>query len=521
MVEEGLLQRDGASGMRPGEQPLAERIPEGLRDVIGKRLSRLSGATNRILSIAAVNGREFRLDVLQQIAGLPDEEILNALEEAKDVSLIEERTGAGAVVTYRFTHAFFRQTLYEETIAPRRIRLHQQVGAALEQLYGRRLEEHAAELAEHFSYSSTPRDLAKAVEYGEMAASRALAVFDYGEASRLLAKALQVQEVLDIEDKAKRCDLLLALCETLLPAGEPKRAYEVVAPEAFSLAEEVGDSDRASLVCRLAINGLRRYGAAAAYATPEFRLWTERADHHAKPETVHRVYADLYLGWTERMEGNWAKGVAILRPALELARKLDEVEAQFVVAQTLIQMMFESTLDSQHPKEALLLAEEFTTRPRTGVTARTLALVLQVASRVFLRHGERERMDDMQRQVQELALHTQDASLLLRIQYGEAWFAFFDGRLEDAVAAVERMVARGDELGNPVTARQYAVELSPIPLLYLGRTQDAVDVVDQWAQVGNPGSFGVSVRALVEAHMGRNQSAQERLRSFIARRQAT
>jgi predicted ATPase len=40
-----------------------------LRDVIGKRLSRLSESCNQILSVAAVIGRDFRLEVLQRVAG--------------------------------------------------------------------------------------------------------------------------------------------------------------------------------------------------------------------------------------------------------------------------------------------------------------------------------------------------------------------------------------------------------------------------------------------------------------------
>ena len=45
---------------------------------------------------------------------------------------VVEDQSRGAIARYRFTHAFFRQTLYEETITPRRIRLHQQVAQALE-----------------------------------------------------------------------------------------------------------------------------------------------------------------------------------------------------------------------------------------------------------------------------------------------------------------------------------------------------------------------------------------------------
>ena len=41
------------------------------------------------------------------------------LEEG--VGVLEERALAGLAVTFRFTHAFFRQTLYEEMFTPRRI----------------------------------------------------------------------------------------------------------------------------------------------------------------------------------------------------------------------------------------------------------------------------------------------------------------------------------------------------------------------------------------------------------------
>src|SRR5207237_8205048 len=161
--------------------------------------------------------------------------MLGALEEAVKIGVLEERSRPGQVL-YRFAHAFFRQTLFEEMIAPRRLRLHQEVARALEAQYGARKEDHAAELAEHFSQSTDRADLQKAVEYGELAAQRAMAVFDYGEAVRLLEKTLGVQEELDPEDKGKRCDLLLALGNALMPAGAPMRAVHGAAEEGFRLA---------------------------------------------------------------------------------------------------------------------------------------------------------------------------------------------------------------------------------------------------------------------------------------------
>ncbi len=119
LVEEGLWYAKGAQWVRTDDGNPESGIPEGLCDVIGKRLSRLSEATNRVLAIAAVIGREFRLDVLQQIAQVPQDELESALGESTRMAVLQEEARPGAI-HYRFAHAFFRQTLYEELSAPRR-----------------------------------------------------------------------------------------------------------------------------------------------------------------------------------------------------------------------------------------------------------------------------------------------------------------------------------------------------------------------------------------------------------------
>ena len=240
IVEEGIVVARGGRWVRADDGSPGSGIPEGLRDVIGKRLSRLSDATNQVLGVAAVIGREFRLDVLQRVAGLTDEAMDLALAQAQERAIVEQRSTMGALV-FRFTHAFFRQTLYEEIFASRRLRLHQQVARALEGVYGRRVNDHASELAEHFAQSTDPADLGKALHYSELAAQRSMQVFAYSEAARQLDQALKVQEVLDPDDAVKRCDLLLALAEALLPTEEPGRVARMVAPEAFSLAEKIVD----------------------------------------------------------------------------------------------------------------------------------------------------------------------------------------------------------------------------------------------------------------------------------------
>jgi predicted ATPase len=138
LVSEGLVERRDGALRRVGESDLTGQMPEGLRDVVGKRLSRLSPETNQVLSLASVIGREFSLEVLRRVHARPEEDLEDALEEAVGAAILEERSARAATITYRFTHAFFQQTLYDEILAPRRMRQHQQVARALEDVHARR-----------------------------------------------------------------------------------------------------------------------------------------------------------------------------------------------------------------------------------------------------------------------------------------------------------------------------------------------------------------------------------------------
>ena len=389
LVEEGLITRQEgrweARWRRTGEAPPELSIPEGLRDVVGKRLSRLSQECNRLLAIAAVIGREFRLDVLERVAGQEEEALTGILEEAAHAAVIEQRGLVGGALTFRFSHAFFRQTLYEELFSMRRIRLHQSVARALEQVHGRRLEEHAAELAEHFAQSTETEDAAKALKYGELAANRAMAVYDYGEAVRHVERCLQVQEVLDPsagsgqgpDDKATRCDLLLA-------------------PEALALAEALGN--RAGQACQLACRALTRSAPGLAWSTPAYRQWAERADRYAAPATAGRVWADLFLARAREGAGRFAEASKHGALGLEQARRLDDKDLLWYAASQNMDFM----AAPQRETGKLRLAQEFAGMPRDGVSARTLNLFFSYCANAFLSWGERAGAEGLWRELDEL-----------------------------------------------------------------------------------------------------------------------
>ena len=482
-------------------------LPEGLRDVIGNRLSRLSPGTNRLLTVAAVIGREFDLVVLQAVAALDEDALTAALEEAVRAGVLQEHTSPGTV-EYRFSHAFVRQTLYEELIAPRRLRLHQQVARALEVRYAGRLQQHAAELAEHFAQSTDAADLTKAIEYFQLAARAAVTVFAFGEAARQLTQALQVLEVLDPDAAARRCDLYLELGEVLIPAGRAQAATEEVAPQAQALAETLGDARRMSRAAQLALEGMVRYGGMALEASAVFRTWAERADRYAEPDSVERVYADHALGNHQVVTGDSAAAFVYFSRALALARQLGDAEALYRSAWKMVQW----TGAVERQDLLLALAKEVAASPRTGVNHRTLGSFLWYASMRHLIHGDRARFEELSAEVSAIAERTRDPGLLWRPLVKVVIERTLEGELEAALQATERLIERTEELGIGMLGRVQGYSWSLPIRQYLGSFEDRVDT--EFNERFQPEQV---INLPLYALRGDATRAHEVLRAFMAR----
>ncbi|MGJ7495400.1 helix-turn-helix transcriptional regulator [Variovorax sp. RT4R15] len=199
-------------------------IPTGVREVIGKRMNRLSVSAGRLLSIAACIGRTFDLDLLARLAAdKSEDEVLLALEEALAVHLIEP---VPQTQQFRFSHALIRESVYDEMLGLRRARLHLRIGEMLERRYGADDYTVLPQLAYHFSEAGPGGAAVKALAYAKQAAEHAGQLLAFEEAVRLYQLALQLQRAHFANDAGQRCRLLLDLgkVELLLGAGEQARA---------------------------------------------------------------------------------------------------------------------------------------------------------------------------------------------------------------------------------------------------------------------------------------------------------
>jgi tetratricopeptide (TPR) repeat protein len=491
LAEEGIIEREEGRWRAKTDTPVEMRIPDGLRDVIGKRLSGLSESCNKVLSVAAVIGRDFQMEVLQKVANMSDDELFGALEEARKAAVIEERTGAGAKVHYRFAHAFFRQTLYEEIIAPRRIRLHQQVARALEEVYNNRLEEHAAELAEHFSYSSERADLEKAVSYGEMAARRATDVYSYGEAVRLLEQALKVQEVLDPEEKLKQCDLLLALGWARFYNHEYRHLLDNEAPAALALAEGAGDTQRACQACLLATFAISGLGSGLAFGTAEAMRWVQAFDRYAPPDTIERAWADQALGGIKVAAHDLAGAWPLFRESTLLARKLGDASALNNCGGD---YLWFCPPTAEYVEEARQIADEMR-RVWDEADPFSMEYGMESVGLLFLRLGERGQGEAIHREVMESARLARMPAFRYFSRALRACYHIMDGQLAEAAKCHDDVLSLGAEMGAPLAAAVCAWFFGPRLGGYLGWGRQELRRLDEWAQAAV-----VSVPPPIRAH---------------------
>jgi DNA-binding SARP family transcriptional activator len=227
-----LLSVEGVPAEPTADLRLA--IPQGVRDVIDSRLGHLSPECNRMLVLASVLGREFALAALARIGGVPEDELLDMLDEAMAAGVVSD-VPAGSP-RLRFAHVLIRDTLYDRLTSGRRVRLHRLVADALEALYGDDPGPHLAELAYH---SVAGEDLDKGLRYAWRAGDNALELLAYEEAARLYGKALEAIELAQPPDEQARCELLLAIGEAEVRAGEVVSAKKAFL-DAADIARRLG-----------------------------------------------------------------------------------------------------------------------------------------------------------------------------------------------------------------------------------------------------------------------------------------
>ena len=215
LVQQALVVRH-AGQWRLSERSEAQResMPGGLRGLLRRRIEALPPATRQVLEAASVVGETFAVaavaagvqapveDVEGVCAGLAAQQHLLA---DNGWTVWPDATSGGR---YRFQHALYHQVLYESLGTARRVQLHQRIGVRLEEGYGARAGEIAAQLAVHFEQAGTVQ---RAVDYWQQTGNNAGRRHAYPEALTALRKGLTLLATLPENPARTQHELTLLL----------------------------------------------------------------------------------------------------------------------------------------------------------------------------------------------------------------------------------------------------------------------------------------------------------------------
>ncbi len=243
LVQEGEMRQDGTRERDSWDM----RIPEGVREVIGRRLNRLSQTCNETLTVASVIGREFEMRQLASLVeDMSGDRLLEVLEEALSARAIEELPQA--MGQYQFTHALIRQTLYDELTTTRRVRLHARIIEVLENLHGDEIEEYAVELFHHATEAEAMIGSTKVAQYSSMAGEKALESYAFEHALQYFERALASREGEPIDANTAQVLFGLGRAKCIVEPDNLRQDGVELLGRAFDYFASVGDIRQALAV---------------------------------------------------------------------------------------------------------------------------------------------------------------------------------------------------------------------------------------------------------------------------------
>ncbi len=429
-------------------------LPQAVREVIGRRLSRLSPQCLHMLTLAAVVGREFALNVMELVSGLSQPELLVVLDEAAVMHVLTPVDRA--VGRYRFSHALIRETLYEGLSPARQVEFHRQIGEALEALSGGSADRHLDALAHHFFQSAAGGDVERAVDYSVRAARRAVTLLAYEEAAGHYERALQALDLtIAAADADRSRELMLALGEAHAKAGDTPRAKATFL-RAVDLARSAGASEQFARAVLGFAGSLWTLGVAdqgtiglleeALVALPE-------GDSVLRARVLGRLAMELCYA-----PQSWQRRTSLTEQAVGMARRIGCVET---LAYALTARR-DSLWSGDHIAERLADADELLRLAEESGNAEAAIEAHFWRARDLLELGDAFSAEAEIAEFARLARDLRHALYLARATVYRGTWALVEGRYDDALRLAAQALAEGRRAGEQNIQMAFAAQLAAV-----------------------------------------------------------
>jgi tetratricopeptide (TPR) repeat protein len=503
-VETGALLREGGRWAST-EARQALGIPDGVREVVGQRLSRLPRAARDVLSKAAVIGHHFDVQLLAAIVEGGMGVVVDALDAAEPARLVAPMPGRGD--RYRFGHALVRSCIYEELPTSRRRWLHRAVGLALERQSGN--GERLNEMAIHFAEAAAVGEADRATDYARRAGDRAVARQAFEQGAAHYARARAALELASEADPELACDLYLAEAAALYRAGAER--FRGVAFTAADAARDLGDAERVAQAALLFVHAGPSNPVANAREVALMEEALERLDDSDSPARA-RLLAGVGAAHTRMRPESAAR---FSGEAVAMARRLNDP------------MVLAAVLASHHAaiagpdttEESLAVAREMVTLgellddPETRLAGHMACYASLVAvSDIDAADAALDAFEALARDLRQpiYAFHVQ------RLRAAQALLA---GRVAEGERLATAMWEKGQETSIPVTIRDAMLAGFRFLVREMqGRLPELVPEVERLVAAQPDWLLMRVVRAHLWCVTGRRASAQDLLDELKADR---
>lgn len=275
---------------RASRQP---SIPRSIQEIMRQRTEHVSADAKQLLRFAAIAGRQFDFPLLQRVLHRDEDQLLPLLKELIAAQIVVEASAD----QFAFRHTLMRQAIYGELLARERMSLHHAIADALEFLSASSSlrEARLMDLASHFYEAGA---WAKALEYGQRAGEKMLALYAPRAAVEHLTHALDAAEHLQIEPSS---NVYLARGKAFETLGDFERArsdYE----HALDIAHRASDvaMEWQSMMSLGFLWAERDYASAGSWFRQALDQTSILADPTRRARSLNRV--GNWLGNTGRVD---------------------------------------------------------------------------------------------------------------------------------------------------------------------------------------------------------------------------
>jgi predicted ATPase len=508
----GDLRQDEAGIWVEGAAINWTQLPTRVEGVVGERIGRLPATLQEIIKVASVMGEEFVAEVVARVLRLDEREVVRELSGVLDKQhyLVQsqggQRLGGQRLSQYRFRHILFQYYLYHSIDKVERAYLHEDVGNELEQLYQGQTEVVVVQLARHFREAGL---VSKTLDYLQQAGEQAIRSFAYQEAVRLFNDALTLLEALPEapEQRLQKLRLQLTLANAQWKAGQIAEALDT-SQQSAEIARDLGAPED---LARAALGYEELRWRISLSAEPSLRLLEEALNALGEEDSVLRVRVLGNLARALMSTGSRERLAAMVRQAVEMARRIDDSLALLDTLRISIQIHRSPQKIQERVvtvNEMLQLAQQIGDRERT-----MNAYMLRIYDQLEL--GNIQLVEADLEAGMQMAEETRQAFFIHNMDVMQTGLLLLAGRFEEAERLAQEILDTGQRMGVENADGIFGMQMFTIRREQ-GRLQELAPIIKHFVEHHSAAATWRPGLALIYSDLGLKQEAGEAFEDLAA-----